>query len=167
MANNNTIFDDVFRTMLEKMPKLIIPLINEIFSTDYPMDIPIIQLRNEHQTKNGERITDSYFIIGEKRYHIECQSTKDSGMIIRMIEYDFSISLENIQQENGIYRMYFPHISEKTYVSSSILHYAIRKETPGFFSKPGSSGTAFVRICFYYEFSESGIHGSRTRMHVS
>lgn len=109
MANNNTIFDDVFRTMLEKMPELIIPLINEIFSTDYPMDTPIIQLRNEHQTKNGERITDSYFIIGEKRYHIECQSTKDSGMIIRMIEYDFSISLENIKRENGIYRMYFPH----------------------------------------------------------
>ena len=109
MANNNTIFDDVFRTMLEKMPELIIPLINEIFSTDYPMDTPIIQLRNEHQTKNGERITDSYFIIGEKRYHIECQSTKDSGMIIRMIEYDFSISLENIKRENDIYRMYFPH----------------------------------------------------------
>lgn len=70
MANNNTIFDDVFRTMLEKMPELIIPLINEIFSTDYPLDTPIIQLRNEHQTKNSERITDSYFIIGEKRYHI-------------------------------------------------------------------------------------------------
>ena len=28
---NSTIFDDVFRTMLEKMPQLIIPLINEVF----------------------------------------------------------------------------------------------------------------------------------------
>lgn len=109
MSNNNTIFDDVFRTMLEKMPELIIPLINEIFATDYPMDIPIIQLRNEHQILNGERITDSYFIIGKRRYHIECQSTNDSGMIIRMIEYDFAISLENIRREDGIYRMYFPH----------------------------------------------------------
>ena len=52
---NNTIFDDVFRTMIEKMPELTIPLINEVFGTDYPADIPIIQLRNEHQTKNGER----------------------------------------------------------------------------------------------------------------
>ena len=25
---NNTIFDDVFRTMLEKMPQLVIPVIN-------------------------------------------------------------------------------------------------------------------------------------------
>ena len=27
---NNTIFDDVFRTMIEKMPYLAVPLINEV-----------------------------------------------------------------------------------------------------------------------------------------
>ena len=86
---NNTIFDDVFRTMIEKMPELAIPLINEVFGTTYPVDIPIIQLRNEHQTKNGERIKDSTLQIGRKLYHIECQSTEDSGMVIRMAEYDF------------------------------------------------------------------------------
>lgn len=41
--SDNTIFDDVFRTMLEKMPELVIPLINEVFGTDYPKDTPIIQ----------------------------------------------------------------------------------------------------------------------------
>lgn len=35
MHNDNTIFDDVFRTMLEKMPHLVIPVINEIFHTSY------------------------------------------------------------------------------------------------------------------------------------
>ena len=40
---NNTIFDDVFQTMLEKMPELIVPVINEIFGTEYPMDIPLEQ----------------------------------------------------------------------------------------------------------------------------
>ena len=30
--SNNTIFDDVFRTLIEKMPQLVIPLLNEIFS---------------------------------------------------------------------------------------------------------------------------------------
>ena len=37
MANNTT-FDNVFRTMLEKMPELIIPVINEIstLSGDIP-----------------------------------------------------------------------------------------------------------------------------------
>ena len=42
--------------MLEKMPELVIPLINEVFGTKYPADIPIEQQRNEHQTKSGEKI---------------------------------------------------------------------------------------------------------------
>lgn len=105
---NSTIFDDVFRTMLEKMPKLVIPLINEVFGTAYPEDIEIIQKRNEHQTQNGRVITDSHLLIADRIYHIECQSTDDSTMVIRMIEYDFAISLENVQKENGRYRIYFP-----------------------------------------------------------
>lgn len=106
---NNTIFGDVFRTMLEKMPELVIPLINEVFGTNYPADIPIEQQRNEHQTKSGEKITDSRLKIADKIYHIECQSTSDTEMVIRMIEYDFAISLESKKIENGRYRIYFPH----------------------------------------------------------
>ena len=66
---NNTIFDDVFRTMIEKMPYLAVPLINEVFHTSYPQGVPIIQLRNEHQQENGEIITDSCLKIGGKLYH--------------------------------------------------------------------------------------------------
>ena len=55
---NNTIFDDVFRTMIEKMPYLAVPLINEVFHTSYPEDVKITQLRNEHQQEDGEIITD-------------------------------------------------------------------------------------------------------------
>lgn len=106
---NNTIFDDVFRTMLEKMPELVIPLINEVFGTNYPADIPIEQQRNEHQMKSGEKITDTRLKIADKIYHIECQSTSDTEMVIRMIEYDFAISLESKKIENGRYRIYFPH----------------------------------------------------------
>ena len=106
---NNTIFDDVFRTLLEKMPELAVPLINEVFGTSYPEDIEIIQKRNEHHTKQGEIITDSHLLIEDKAYHIECQSTADSSMVIRIIEYDFSISLESMRLEDGTYRMYFPH----------------------------------------------------------
>ena len=105
---SSTIFDDVFRTMLEKMPQLAVPLINEVFGTSYPEDVKIIQKRNEHQTKNGRIITDSHLLIANRIYHIECQSTDDSTMVIRMIEYDFAISLEHVQKENGRYRMYFP-----------------------------------------------------------
>ncbi len=99
----------MFRTLLEKMPELAVSLINEVFGTSYPEDIEIIQKRNEHQTKQGEIITDSHLMILDKAYHIECQSTNDSSMVIRMIEYDFSISLESMRLEDGKYRMYFPH----------------------------------------------------------
>ena len=107
--SNNTIFDDVFRTMLEKMPRLVIPLINEVFGTCYPEDTEIIQKRNEHETKNGEIITDSHLFIGNRIYHLECQSTGDTWMVIRMIEYDFAIALENASRENGRFRIIFPH----------------------------------------------------------
>ena len=30
-----SVYDDVFRTMLDKMPQLVIPLVNEIFSQHY------------------------------------------------------------------------------------------------------------------------------------
>ena len=105
---SSTIFDDVFRTMLEKMPQLAVPLINEVFGTSYPEDVKIIQKRNEQKKKNGRIITDSHLLIANRIYHIECQSTDDSTMVIRMIEYDFAISLEQVQKENGRYRMYFP-----------------------------------------------------------
>ena len=40
---NNTIFDDVFQTIKEKMPELVIPLINEAFGTAYSQDTPILR----------------------------------------------------------------------------------------------------------------------------
>ena len=121
---NNTIFDDVFRIMIEKMPYLAVPLINEVFHTSYPQDVPIIQLRNEHQQENGEIITDSCLKIGDKLYHIECQSTDDTTMAIRMIEYDFSIAVENAHKQGRRYRMDFPR--------SCVLYLRSGNNTPDF-----------------------------------
>ncbi len=106
---DNTIFDDVFRTMLEKMPVLIIPVINEVFHTSYTKKDEIVQYRNEHHLPSGGITTDSYFRISDKLYHFECQSTADSSMSIRMIEYDFSIALEEASKSGDMYEMNFPH----------------------------------------------------------
>ncbi|MCI9100891.1 MAG: hypothetical protein HFH58_13775 [Lachnospiraceae bacterium] len=59
----NTIFDDVFRTIAQKMPFLLIPLINEVFATKYTEDQEFEQLRNEHYEKFGKIITDSIIRI--------------------------------------------------------------------------------------------------------
>ena len=77
---NNTIFDDVFQTIKEKMPELVIPLINEAFGTTYALYVPILRGENEHHTANGKIITDSYLIIGSRKYHLECQSTEDRAI---------------------------------------------------------------------------------------
>lgn len=100
---DNTLFDDVFRTLLEKCTKLIVPVINEVFGTDYAMEEKVELLSNEHFYLEGEkqvdrRITDS--CIRNNMYHIECQSSEDAEMSIRMMEYDFHIALNTGRKED-------------------------------------------------------------------
>ena len=105
---HGTIFDDVFRTIAQKMPYLLIPLINEVFQTNYSEDIHFQQLRNEHYEKFGKIITDSILQIEDHTYHLECQSSLDGRMVIRMFEYDFSIALELAQKNNETFEIEFP-----------------------------------------------------------
>lgn len=53
-------------------------------------------------------ISDSCLQIGEKLYHIECESTDDSTMAVRMIEYDFRIGVEHAKKEGRKYYIEFP-----------------------------------------------------------
>lgn len=92
--NMPDIFDSVFKTLLQRFPNLAVALINEVFHADYAEDEAIIQGRNEYHSLEGKVINDAMLRIREKIYHIECQSTKDGLMVIRMIEYDFRIALE-------------------------------------------------------------------------
>ncbi len=68
MSLVNTPYDDVFRTLLNDCPSLIIPVINEIFGEHYTGNEQIHFLPNEHfiNRQGGEeqeRITDSNFVI--------------------------------------------------------------------------------------------------------
>ena len=79
-----------------------------MFHTSYPEDVEITQLRNEHQQADGEVITDSCLLIGKKMYHIECQSTDDTTMAVRMIEYDFAIAIEYAAKQGRRSEIEFP-----------------------------------------------------------
>ena len=105
---HNTIFDDVFRTMVQKMPRLLIPLINEVFHTNYSEKETFKQLRNEHEEEFGKIVSDSIIIIRNKTYHIECQSIDDTTMAVRMVEYDFAIALEQATKQGRMYEINFP-----------------------------------------------------------
>ena len=107
-AVHSTVFDDVFRTIAQKMPQLLIPLINEVFHTNNSEDTDFEQLRNEHYEKYGKIITDSIIRIGPHLYHIECQSKRDADMVIRMFEYDISIALEHTSKAEDIWEIEFP-----------------------------------------------------------
>ena len=121
---DNTPYDDVFRTLLTDCTELMIPVVNEIFHTHYTGKETVCLLQNEHFIKmpdgsEQERITDSSFeIISEetapiaqvqkKRYHIECQSTEDGTMIVRMFEYDTQLALENRALTSNTLTVQFP-----------------------------------------------------------
>ena len=111
--NINTPYDDVFRTLVERSTHLLIPLINERFHTKYGMDALAEPLANEHfyterDAKQVKRVTDSSIRIMNHLYHLECQTTPDGDIVIRMVEYDFHIGLGNISTNNGRRELKFP-----------------------------------------------------------
>ena len=107
------IYDNIFKTMVTRNTNLLIPLINEIFDTRYDKDTKVILLSDNHitdgiyESDSGEIITDSYISIMNNNYHIECQSNPDGTMVLRMIEYDFHIALDEALRQEGR-RLHFP-----------------------------------------------------------
>ena len=132
MNNYNTAYDDVFRTLLEDCSELIIPVVNEVFHTNYEGDEDVILYENEifMKQQDGEdekSITDSSFAIvslkGEsKRYHLECQSSIDGSMLIRMYEYDSQLALKNSEYIHETLVVRFPE--------SAILYLRHNKSIP-------------------------------------
>ena len=107
--NNNTIYDDVYKTMLEKFPELIIPLVNEEFHQNYPMNAKIESLNLESHKEEGHVIADSVFKIENHIYHVECQSNIDNTIAVRILEYDFYMALKGmVKGDDDIFEIEFP-----------------------------------------------------------
>ena len=131
MGNYNTPYDDVFRTLLTDCSKLIIPVVNEIFHESYTGEEEISLKENElflkYPTKEQEkRVTDSSFTISLRgmvqHYHLECQSTPDGTMVIRIYEYDSQIALKEGKLEGNRLEVNFP--------KSAILYLRHNRKTP-------------------------------------
>lgn len=119
MKISKTAYDDAFRTLLNDCSELIIPVVNEVFGEHYTGKEKIIFGINEHflsqdVDKVKKIITDSSFIIissdgVQKRYHIECQSTADNSMLVRIFEYDAQIALDSGNIVNNVLTVTFPN----------------------------------------------------------
>ena len=125
------IYDGAFRTILNDCRKLIIPVINEIFSEHYTGEEEIRFFPNEHfldqqDAADKERITDTNFqIIGRivKKYHLECESSLPDGKItIRLFEYDAQIALDEGEVTEETLTVTFPN--------TAVMYLRAYKKTP-------------------------------------
>ncbi len=126
------IWDNISKRLLQIYPKMIFPIIKEIFDEEYPKNAKVVFLSMEYvidrMEKTGERIlhtirADLVFKIAEKDiYHFECQIKPNSQMIIRMYEYDSQTAVyHTVRNENGQKIITFPR--------SVILYLAHTKNT--------------------------------------
>lgn len=128
MKNANTPYDDVFRTLLNDCPDLIIPVINDVFDTSFVMGQDEVILKNNEwflTTENGkqeETISDSHIMIRGRYFHIECQSTNDGSMVMRMFEYDIQIAMQHADLVSNQYIIRLPE--------SAVLYLRSTKNTP-------------------------------------
>ena len=134
MQENNsssTAYDDAYRTMLEKCSSLVLPVINELFGEDYSGEEEVILNQNElfittPDEKSVERITDSSMQVvtadRKRRYHIECQSTRDQSILIRLFEYDSQIALDYSSLEENCLVVEFPR--------SALIYLRSNEKTP-------------------------------------
>ena len=123
----NTPYDDVHRTMLNDCPKLIIPVVNEMFHKRHSNNEKVTLLNNElfingQNGKQMERITDTNLLIGSIRYHLECQSTADGTIMYRIFEYDSQLALQNSEMSEDKLTVNFPN--------TAVLYLRHNKETP-------------------------------------
>ena len=126
-TNTNTPYDDAHRTLLNDCPWLIIPVVNEMFQKKHSDKEKITVLNNEfflnrQDGDQAERVSDTNFIIGKERYHLECQSTSDGTIMYRMFEYDSQIALQNSEMLEGKLVVKFP--------STAVLYLRHKKITP-------------------------------------
>ena len=125
--DTSTPYDDAHRTMLNDCPWLIIPVVNEMFQKKHSDKEKITVLNNEfflnkQDGEQAERITDTNFMIGSDRYHLECQSTADGTIMYRVFEYDSQIALQSSEISEDKLIVKFP--------STAVLYLRHNKRTP-------------------------------------
>ena len=116
---SSTAYDDAFKTMVNDCSRLVLPLLNETFGTDYDDTYTIRFAKDEHHIRLPDgmdrKITgDEHFYVVDKtgteaaQYIYECQSTSDRSMSVRMFEYAAAVGIEGRKIINGKLHIVFP-----------------------------------------------------------
>ena len=113
-----SVYDDVFRTMTVMSSELVLPLLNEMCGDPKRFDgtekIETLSddlLLVQPDLEQEKRITDSLLRVSgheQEIYHLECQSSPDGTILVRMFEYDSRIALKNAEHTADTLRVRFP-----------------------------------------------------------
>ncbi len=113
-ANFNTPYDDAHQTMVTECPALLIPVVNEVFHKNYSRNEKVTLsnrnfMANLASKEQQKRITDSVFSIQMEDYLMECQSTADGTIIMRIFEYSTQEALEKAVLKDNTLTVRFPN----------------------------------------------------------
>ena len=113
-----SVYDDVFRTMTVMSSELVLPLLNEMCGdpdrfngTEKVETLSDDLLLVQPDLEQEKRITDSLLRVSgheNEIYHLECQSSPDGTILVRMFEYDSRIALKNAVRTADTLRVRFP-----------------------------------------------------------
>ena len=113
-----SVYDDVFRTMTVMSSELVLPLLNEMCGDPKRFDgtekvetLSDDLLLVQPDLEQEKRITDSLLRVSgheQEIYHLECQSSPDGTILVRMFEYDSRIALKNAVRTADTLRVRFP-----------------------------------------------------------
>jgi hypothetical protein len=112
------LWDEITKSIAEKMPAQFLPLIKEEFGKEYPAGTSVSLLSTESITPPkkpdfhmSKILSDLVLLIDNRNlYHFECEVGLDKKTVIRMIEYDFHTALTHnlTLDDNEEFEMRFP-----------------------------------------------------------
>ena len=89
--------------------------------------------REKQKEKESAAQAVSRSAVQHRRYHIECQSTEDGSMIIRMFEYDTQLALENKELTADTLTVRFPDsaVVSLRHTQNTPEEMTVKVQTPG------------------------------------
>ena len=105
---SDKVYDSVFKTMAQKMPQLLAPFVAEVFGLKGLEGKRAEPMPTGFQLPRRRIDADAVFRLGGSTFHLECQSSRDPSMGLRMLEYDFAIALADARSRGTTGAVAFP-----------------------------------------------------------
>ena len=133
ISTETQLWDLIIKKATYSSPKLLFPLIYEIYGKDYPKDSTVVPLSTEYSVERSDTKeistikADLTFCVNDADiYHFEYEITYVGQITIRMLEYDLHAALtfrsdtKNTQfhlfpHANTVYSLSFKHLCQQIF----------------------------------------------------